>query len=62
MIAQCLAEQNRFVRIGKIAALDVVYRRLRDVGLGDFCLELHSKARKLDVLHQLGRAGMQKVE
>ncbi|MDT0130993.1 hypothetical protein FPK48_27075, partial [Acinetobacter baumannii] len=41
----------------KIAALDVVYRRLREVGLGEFCLELHSsKARKLDVITQLQKA------
>ncbi|MBC7542687.1 MAG: DUF4011 domain-containing protein, partial [Candidatus Sericytochromatia bacterium] len=26
----------------KMAALDVVHRRLQEVGLGDFCLELHS--------------------
>ena len=38
----------------KTAALEVVYRRLNDVGLGQFALELHSnKARKLDVLKQL---------
>ncbi len=41
----------------KAAALDVVYRRLREQGLGEFCLELHSnKARKLDVIRQLGVA------
>lgn len=41
----------------KAAALDVVYRRLRENGLGEFCLELHSnKARKLDVIRQLGEA------
>ena len=41
----------------KSAALEVVYRRLQNVGLGDFCLELHSnKAKKMDVLRQLGRA------
>ncbi len=41
----------------KTAALDVVYRRLREVGLGKFCLELHSsKARKTDVIAQLDRA------
>lgn len=41
----------------KAAALDVVYRRLREQGLGEFCLELHSnKAKKLDVLRQLGDA------
>ena len=38
----------------KTAALDVVSRRMRDIGLGRFCMELHSnKARKLDVLNQL---------
>lgn len=41
----------------KTAALDVVYRRLDEVGLGRFCLELHSnKARKIDVLKQLERS------
>src|SRR5690606_37487151 len=41
----------------KMAALDVVYRRLDACGLGDFCLELHSaKASKRAVLEQLGRA------
>jgi len=41
----------------KTAALDVVYRRLKDIGLGRFCLELHSnKARKADVLAQLQTA------
>lgn len=54
LIAQCLAENKRVLFVSeKIAALDVVYRRLREVGLGEFCLELHSnKARKLDVLAQ----------
>ena len=41
----------------KTAALEVVYRRLKDIGLGQFALELHSnKARKLDVLTQLRSA------
>ena len=41
----------------KTAALEVVYRRLKAVGLGEFALELHSnKARKLDVLNQLRAA------
>jgi very-short-patch-repair endonuclease len=58
LIAQCLAEQKTVLFVSeKIAALDVVYRRLRDVGLGDFCLELHSnKARKLEVLENLRKA------
>jgi very-short-patch-repair endonuclease len=58
LIAQCLAEGKRVLFVSeKIAALDVVYRRLREVGLGEFCLELHSsKARKLDVITQLHKA------
>ena len=58
LIAQCLAEGKRVLFVAeKIAALDVVYRRLREVGLGDFCLELHSnKSRKLDVLNQLSQS------
>lgn len=41
----------------KMAALEVVHRRLSGIGLGAFCLELHSsKARKADVLKQLGTA------
>jgi len=58
LIAQSLAQERRVLFVSeKIAALDVVYRRLRDVGLGEFCLELHSsKARKIDVLSQLQSA------
>jgi very-short-patch-repair endonuclease len=42
----------------KMAALDVVQRRLNDIGLGPFCLQLHSsKAKKTEVLEQL-RAAM----
>src|SRR5262249_32551540 len=40
----------------KMAALEVVYKRLRAVGLGDFCLELHShKANKREVVGELRR-------
>src|SRR6218665_888975 len=55
LIAQFLAERKRVLFVSeKMAALDVVYRRLVEVGLGNFCLELHSsKARKTDVLEQL---------
>ncbi len=58
LIAQCLAEGKRVLFVSEIiAALDVVYRRLREAKLGEFCLELHSsKARKLDVLAQLRNA------
>jgi len=40
----------------KMAALEVVQRRLAQVGLGDFCLELHShKTGRAQVLANLGR-------
>lgn len=58
LIAQCLAERKRVLFVSeKMAALDVVYRRMRAIGLGDFCLELHSnKARKTEVLGQLRKS------
>ncbi|MBN4055459.1 DUF4011 domain-containing protein [bacterium AH-315-K03] len=58
MISQLLATGKTVLFVSeKTAALDVVYRRLHQVGLGEHCLELHSsKARKLDVIQQLGRA------
>lgn len=58
LIAQCLAEGKKVLFVAeKIAALDVVHRRLRDVGLGEFCLEIHSnKARKVDMLSKLQQA------
>lgn len=64
LIAQCLAEDKRVLFVAeKIAALDVVYRRMREVGLGEFCLELHSnKSRKLDVLSQLQKSWESKGE
>lgn len=41
----------------KMTALNVVHDRLKKVGLGDFCLELHSsKANKKEALAQLDRA------
>ena len=41
----------------KMAALEVVYRRLAEAGLDDFCLELHSnKSNKRGVLDSLARA------
>jgi very-short-patch-repair endonuclease len=58
LIAQSIAQGKRVLFVSeKIAALDVVYRRLREIGLGEFCLEVHSsKARKTDVLTQLQSA------
>ncbi|MCW3992699.1 MAG: DUF4011 domain-containing protein [Candidatus Bathyarchaeota archaeon] len=41
----------------KMAALDVVYNRLKENGLDDFCLELHShKANKREVVAELSRS------
>ena len=58
MVAHNVAKGKTVLFVSeKAAALEVVYRRLQNVGLGEFCLELHSnKAKKLDVLQQLGRA------
>ena len=58
LIAHMLGKRKTILFVSeKTAALEVVYRRLRDIGLGPFCLELHSnKARKLDVIKQLGIA------
>lgn len=58
MIAHNLALGRRVLFVAeKMAALDVVYRRLEEKGLGEFCLELHSsKTSKVDVLKQLERA------
>lgn len=58
MIAHNLALGRRVLFVAeKRAALEVVYRRLEEKQLGDFCLELHSnKAAKVDVIRQLERA------
>jgi very-short-patch-repair endonuclease len=59
LIAHCLAVGKSVLFVSeKRAALDVVYERLcRDVGIGEFCLELHSKkAEKAEVLMQLGQS------
>ena len=63
MIVQCLVEGKTVLFVSeKMAALDVVYRRLRDVGVGAYCLELHSsKARKREVLDQLEAAWNSRV-
>ncbi len=55
IIAQCLATGKSVLFVAeKTAALDVVYRRLRDCGLGDCCIELHSnRAERRRFLDQL---------
>lgn len=58
LIAHLLARGKTVLFVSeKMAALEVVHRRLASIGLGPFCLELHSsKARKSEVLQQLGKA------
>lgn len=55
MIAQCLVNGKTVLFVAeKTAALDVVYRRLREHELGEFCLELHSnKAERRRFLQQM---------
>ncbi len=58
LIAQAVANEKRVLFVAeKRAALEVVQRRLDDVGLGPFCIELHSsKSGPKAVLQQLRRA------
>lgn len=58
IISQCLAVGKTVLFVAeKTAALDVVYRRLKEHGLGDCCLELHSnKAERRKFLGQLDAA------
>jgi very-short-patch-repair endonuclease len=54
MIANCLTKGRTVLFVAeKTAALDVVYRRLREHGLGNQCVELHSS--KADRKHFLGQ-------
>ena len=54
LIAHAIAQEKTVLFVSeKMAALDVVHRRLRHLGLGPACLELHSnKANKKVVLEQ----------
>lgn len=56
IIAEALAAGKKVLFVSeKMAALQVVYRRLQEVHLGEFCLPLHSyKANKKDILEQIG--------
>lgn len=57
LVAHALSAGKRVLFVSeKMAALQVVYGRLKSVGLGDACLELHSqKANKRAVLQELRR-------
>ena len=56
IIAQCLASGKTVLFVSeKMAALEVVQRRLKQIGIDRFCLQLHSaKAKKTEVIEQLG--------
>ncbi len=55
LIANAISQGKRVLFVAeKMAALNVVYSRLQDAGLGDYCLELHSTKTKLkDIRHSL---------
>jgi hypothetical protein len=57
IVAECIAQGKSVLFVSdKMAALEVVYKRLREVGLSSFCLELHSsKANKREVVAELKR-------
>ncbi|MBA2448867.1 MAG: DUF3320 domain-containing protein [Chloroflexi bacterium] len=57
IIAECLAAGKKVLFVSeKMAALEVVYRRLKEQGLADFLLEAHShKASKTTILDELRR-------
>jgi very-short-patch-repair endonuclease len=58
MVSNCLAHGKSVLFVSqKTAALEVVRRRLKDIGLANYCLEVHStKAQKSSVLEQLATA------
>lgn len=58
LIANALSQGKSVLFVAeKMAALEVVQKRLENIGIGPFCLELHSnKSKKKDVLEQLRRA------
>jgi very-short-patch-repair endonuclease len=64
MITQLLAHGKTVLFVSaKTTALEVVRRRLNEIGLGSFCLEIHSaKAQKTAVLNQLKAAWETRAE
>lgn len=57
IIAECLHDNKKVLFVSeKLAALNVVFDKLKKVGLEDFCLELHShKANKKQIIDTLCR-------
>lgn len=58
IISEALADGKKVLFVSeKMAALQVVYNRLANVGLSDFCMTLHShKANKKEVLQELANS------
>ena len=58
IISECMARGKTVLFISdKMAALEVVYKRLQQANLSSFCLELHSsKANKQEVVSELFRS------
>lgn len=58
IIAEAIADGRKVLFVSeKMAALQVVYNRLANVGLSDFCFTLHShKAKKKEILHDLANS------
>ena len=63
LIADQIAHGKKVLFVSeKMAALEVVFKRLCHVGLGEFCLELHShKANKREVIKELARCYAEKL-
>jgi len=57
IIAECLLDDKKVLFVSeKQAALNVVFEKMKQVGLSDFCLELHShKSNKKDFVLELNR-------
>ena len=55
IIAECLSDGKKVLFVSeKLAALNVVYDKLKQAGLSEFCLQLHShKANKKDIIDDL---------
>jgi superfamily I DNA and/or RNA helicase/very-short-patch-repair endonuclease len=58
IIAELLADGKKVLFVSeKVAALEVVYKRLSQVGLADFCLTLHShNAKRREILDQFEKS------
>lgn len=57
IIAEAMAQKKKVLFVSeKMAALEVVYRRLQEAQLGEFCLPLHShKANKKEVIEEINK-------